>query len=251
MTQLGEGVAPGTVTTPPEKPGNLIILVRERTSREPVENINVQVSGAASGSGSTDKNGEFKFESKPTGAYQITLDQEQFEMQPNKSSASIDSGETTTIVVSVARVLTTVTLKRIHIQGLVPALWGDKSGLEYGHWWVVVDKAESYGWWPADAVSLGGTLAGVPGVLNTMRGTPGTATRDPHHRDPGDEEFNPRITSGKSAEAIKAAIRAFAAGFSTAYGTTWRWPLKHNCQSFQDEMMRVVGMSKSGSKKLK
>ena len=251
MTQLGEGVAPGIVTVPPEKPGNLIVRVLERTSKEAIENVEVQVSGAASGSGNTDKSGEFKFESKPAGAYQITISQAQFEMQPDKNSASIESGETTTIVISVARVLTTVTMKRIHIQGVVPALWGDKSGFEYGHWWVVVDKAESYGWWPADKVSLGGTLSGVPGVLNMMRGTPGTPTRDPHHHDPGDEEFNPRITNGKSAESIKVAIRGFAAGFSTAYGSTWRWPMKHNCHTFQEAMMSVVGMTKSGSKKIK
>jgi hypothetical protein len=90
-----------------------------------------------------------------------------------------------------------------------------------------------------------GTFTGVPGSLNgqgpRFRGTP---TRDPHHGDDAEEMFHPRVTSGKSAGAIKADVRSFASGYSGK----WSWPFGQNCHSFQKSLMSKCGLSRSGSK---
>jgi hypothetical protein len=213
--------------------------------------VKVTIAGASSGSATTDASGQCRFDAIKAGAYTVALAQDEFDMSPSESKATVEAEQTSQIKLRVRRVLTTVVMKRIHIQGLVRAAVGDKSQLEFGHWWVEVDGAQSYGWWPADHVSIGGTFRGVPGVVNRMKGTSGTATRDPHHGDPGDEEFSPRVLNGKSAAANKLMIGAFAGTFAAKFGSTWRWPLKYNCHSFQEQMMRDCGFTKSGSKKLK
>ena len=87
-------------------------------------------------------------------------------------------------------------------------------------------------------------------MLNEIKGAGGTATRYPHHGDPADEEFSPSVLNDKSAADIKKSIADFATGFSAKYGSTWRWPGKYNCHTFQEQMMKDVGLSKSNSKNL-
>ena len=55
----------------------------------------------------------------------------------------------------------------------------------------------------------------------------------------------------ESATDIKQSIRDFAKTYSDRYSTTWRWPGKYNCQTFQEQMMKDLGLSKSNSKNLK
>lgn len=257
MTQLGEGVAIGLLSPgpkPKQGPGNLQVTVTESSREEAVEGVKLTLSGPASASATTDAAGQCRFDGIAAGSYRITLAQDEFEMTPSQTKTAVEGDQTRLLPLRVKRVLATVVVKRIHMQGLLKAAIGDKSRLEYGHWWVEIDDAESYGWWPDGPVSMGGTLGGIPGVLNVFKGSPGTPTRDPHHGDPGDEEFSPRVLNGKSATANKQALRAFAAGFAAGfavkYGSIWRWPQKYNCHSFQEQMMSATGMSRNGSKKL-
>ena len=256
MTNLGEGVAIGTLpptkyAEEPRQPGNLVLTLKETSSGEVIKDVKVSIAGASSGEATTNAAGQCRFDGIAAGFYALTLTQDEFEMSPDRARFAIHPDQTLKLNIKVRRVLTTVVMKRIHVRGTLKAATGDKSELEYGHWWVEVDGSQSFGWWPASGVSIGGTFLGVPGVLNEMKGAGGTATRDPHHGDPGDEEFSPSVLNGKSAADIKKSIGDFASGFSGKYGSTWRWPGKYNCHNFQEQMMKDVGLSKSNSKNLK
>ncbi len=108
---------------------------------------------------------------------------------------------------------------------------------KYGHWWTELDGVESYGWWPKYPVGLKSTLFGTEGELNGVTSFGGTATRDPHHGDGTDQEFQPVIIDpAKSEDTAKAEIRSFA----NSYSGEWRWTFGagQNCHTFQTSMMR-------------
>lgn len=256
MTNLGEGIAIGTLPSTkyaeePRPPGNLVLTLKETSSGEAIKGVKVSIAGASSGEATTDAAGQCRFDGIAEGFYALTLTQDEFEMSPDRARFAIHPDQTLKLKIKVRRVLTTVVMKRIEMRGIFKAAKGDKSELEYGHWWVEVDGKQSFGWWPASMVSIGETFSGVPGVLNRSRGVGGSATRDPHHGDPADEEFSPSVLNGKSAADIKKSIADFSIGFSVKYGSTWRWPGKYNCHNFQEQMMKDVGLSKSNSKNLK
>lgn len=247
MTQVGEPVA--VSITPPAAPpqkGSLTVTIKEQSSGDPIEGVKVKLSGPGSGEAATDSSGKAQFSGLEPGTYDIALEQDEFELKPAKAAAPVTPGGSDTVEIKVQRVILTLTMKRIHIQGLLKAARGDKSELEYGHWWVEIDGAESYGWWPGGQVGLKGTFMGVPGALN---GVPhfagGSPTRDPHHGDTAEEMFHPRVKSGQAAAAIKTCVRGFAA----AYSGKWSWPWGQNCHSFQEAMMKHCKLHKGGSKK--
>jgi len=123
-----------------------------------------------------------------------------------------------------------------------------KIGDNYGHWWVEIYekgiyKGEkysritlkaSYGWWPADQVTLWETVRGVPGALNKGK------KFDPHARKDWvdknmDEAFHPVIT-GNDEEKLIQCIGDFA---RSAKGN-WSYPAHpgaDNCQTFQEKMI--------------
>jgi len=247
MTEIGEGVAVALASNEKPPPSSLTVIVRERSSEEPVEGVKVAISGPSSGNATTDAAGQVRFSGLPPGSYRVKLEQDEFELTPAQTATSTAPGEEAELELLVQRVLLTLVLKRIHLRGVMRAAVGDKSELEYGHWWIEIDGSESYGWWPAEGVSIGGTFRGVPGSLNGQgpryRGTP---TRDPHHGDPAEEMFHPRVLNGQAAAALKSCMRGFARGYSG----TWSWPWGQNCHSFQEDMMEHCGLSKSGSKKV-
>ncbi|MGH7674936.1 MAG: carboxypeptidase-like regulatory domain-containing protein [Gemmatimonadales bacterium] len=246
MTQIGEGVALAFDAEQTSAPGTLTVIVRERSSEEPVAGVTVALRGPSSGTATTDTGGQARFSGLTAGGYTVTLTQDEFELSPSHVAASVGSGEHAREELSIDRIIRTVVIKRIHLRGVVRAAVGDKSELEYGHWWIEMDGSESYGWWPAEGVSISGTFRGVPGSLNgqgpRFRGTP---TRDPHHGDRAEEMFHPRILNGQPAAGIKSCIRGFARG----YHGTWSWPWGQNCHSFQEDMMEHCGLSKAGGKK--
>ena len=250
MTQIGESVSIDIDVSDLSEPetGDLTVLVREQFSDEAVAGVKVTLSGASSGSGTTDAGGEAKFSGIAVGQYQIALAQDEFELAPDSAAAGVVAGEPQRVELAVRRVMLTLVVKRIHIRGILKAMRGDKSDLEYGHWWIEIDGAESYGWWPHLGVGPWETLRGVPGSLNgqgpQFRGTP---TRDPHHGDTAEEMFHPAVHSGKPAAAIKSSIRSFA----QSYSGKWSWPWGQNCHSFQEAMMEQVRLSKSGRKQVK
>ena len=114
-------------------------------------------------------------------------------------------------------------------------------GRSYGHWWIELDGVESYGWWPAEPVGLRRLLTGTAGVLNGV-GTAdgGTRTRDPNHGQLADHEFHPVLVVERSDDALREAIRAFAAGFVG----DWRWSTRvsMNCRLFQLALFDHVGL---------
>lgn len=128
---------------------------------------------------------------------------------------------------------------------------------EVGHWWIEIDGAESYGWWPtegvrdrpegfigdlqegADAFRI--AVVGVEGELNTPR-EGGTDTRDPHHGHTADEIIHPWTVNSSTDltdDEIREAIRRFARDYSGDYN----WHIGPNCHTFIQEMMRSVGLS--------
>jgi hypothetical protein len=247
VTQLGESVSVDlALLDAPPQPGALKLILTETSSSEPIAGVEVNLSGTSTASAETDDRGEVHFTGLAPGPYQATLEQAEFQMVPDEVPLSVTSGEEETAEIEVSRVMLTLTLKRIHIQGLWKAVRGDKNELEYGHWWIEIDGSESYGWWPAEGVGLWGTFTGVKGILNGQ--TPrfrGTATRDPHHGDEAEEMFHPTIRNGKPAGTIKSCIR----GFAHAYTGSWSWPWGQNCHSFQEALMGHCRLSKHGSKK--
>lgn len=247
MTQIGEAIAAFFgFGPPPSGPGSLTVIVKERSSEEAIEQVKVSISGTSSASATTDSAGQAVFSGLPAGTYRVQVEQPEFEMSPAVSTVAVEAGGQERLELEVRRVMLTLLIKRIHIAGLWKAAGGDKSDIEYGHWWIEIDGSESYGWWPGAQVTISGTFKGVPGALN---GVPyfsaGTGTTDPHHGDPAEEMFHPAVRSGQPAATIKDCIRSFA----KSYSGTWSWPWGQNCHSFQEAMMEHCKLSKSGSKK--
>jgi hypothetical protein len=126
------------------------------------------------------------------------------------------------------REVKSVRFKRIHIQ---PGA-SDKAG----HWWFEIGDAnavdsESYGWWPASALSsLTECFKGVPGQLNDG-GSIATLQRDPHHGEDADEEFSPLVDDERSDKEVADCLRVFA----KRYKGSWQWFVGwgKNCHSFQ------------------
>jgi hypothetical protein len=246
--EIGEPVSVdvnASVETAPTT-GDLVVIVTERTSEEPIMRVKVTIAGPSSGEAMTDDKGEARFSGIPEGSYSVKLSQKEFEMTPDELTIAVAAGSEQALSAAVKRVMITLVIKRIHIQGLLKAARGDKSDLEYGHWWIEIDGRQSYGWWPANPVGMWDTFTGTPGVLNGQGYYNGSPTRDPKHTTDAEEMFHPCVLSGQSAIAIKAAIRAFATGYSGS----WSWPWGQNCHSFQEAMMERCHLTKSGSKKV-
>lgn len=64
---------------------------------------------------------------------------------------------------------------------------------------------------------------------------------DPHHLDPAQHAFHPRLVMRKSDRQVRKEIRAFAHAFSGG----WRWstkPTTNECRSFQLLLLDAVGL---------
>ncbi len=138
-----------------------------------------------------------------------------------------------------------ITMKRKHIH-----LAGDE---KFGHWWFEIGDAidsgsESYGWWPEHPVGLAAAIHGVPGELNGQTSFRGTLTRDPHHGDEAEEEFQPLVAASdpRTDDQIADCLR----GFARSYAGEWRWAFGYgqNCHSFQGQAMRHCGLRKRAPK---
>jgi hypothetical protein len=119
---------------------------------------------------------------------------------------------------------------------------------KYGHWWTETILGESYGWWPkyhlpASFNGLWSTITGVEGELNGQTSFGGTQTRDPHHGDPADETFNPRLKKDSKYKNGFDAIRGIQQ-FAQNYSGSWSWPIGQNCHTFQEQMMFELGIEK-------
>lgn len=239
MTQIGEGIAALFGFGGPVEPGSLEVTVVERKSGEPVAGVGITLRGPTGVCSVTGTDGKVRFPELDPGPYWVQASQEQFLTQHGTDSIIVESGEPAALSLRVKRIIQTVTVKRIHIKDLYKALLGDKQGADYGHWWIDIDGTESYGWWPSVGVPGLHALMGVPGQLNGMLLAPGSPTRDLHHDDDGDEEFNPVVINGDSAAVIKECIRTFAAGYSGG----WSWPFGQNCHSFQQELMEHCSLA--------
>lgn len=249
--ELGEAIETFFGLDPADdtRPGDLSIVLCERDSGEAIEGVTVKIEGPTATEAVTDASGSAEFRGVPPGVYTVWLRQDGFSMTPDNLVVSVAPGAVTTLDPRVERVILAVTIKRLHIKGLWDfkgAVKGTKkANMDYGHWWTEVDGLESYGWWPAALVGPWDTVWGVPGVLNAlaMPHYGGTATLDPHHGDTADEEFCPRVMSGKPAASIKAEIRAFAWSFRGA----WEWPLGPNCHTFQEDLMQHCKLTANGA----
>jgi hypothetical protein len=124
------------------------------------------------------------------------------------------------------------------------------------HWWIEIDEAESYGWWPvreptsdSDAAWNYGVV-GVPGELNAVSrpSMGGTATLDPHHGDSAPESFHP-YTSDRSDSLMDDEIRGQIRSFAHRFSGDYRIIGGPNCHTFISDLMQSVGLSmgRSGS----
>jgi hypothetical protein len=113
----------------------------------------------------------------------------------------------------------------------------------YGHWWIEIDDAESYGWWPAPVpVRLGAFLFGSGGALNGVNVSASTPFRDPHHGDSSHYSFNPTLVVRRSDWQVRRQLRAYARSFA---GSGWRWTSRRpsaNCRSFQLALLDAAGL---------
>jgi hypothetical protein len=132
---------------------------------------------------------------------------------------------------------------------------GKKPEDAYGHWWTEIGDligdndwkpVESYGWWPSQTrMSIGKTLEGVPGVVNSTKHD-GNATEDPHHGDPAKTEFHPvmEVDANADYEAVRSEvigkIRTFVKGFKGSWN--WRFGWGKNCHTFQQRLKSAVGL---------
>ncbi len=107
------------------------------------------------------------------------------------------------------------------------------AGRSYGHWWVELDGAESYGWWPGRSpLRTRDLLLGSPGALNGVGpALGGSPPRDPYHGLPGDYEFHPVLVAERTDAEVRHAMRRFA----MAFRGEWRWSTRPamNCRLFQ------------------
>ncbi|MEL6105102.1 MAG: hypothetical protein AAFU85_03665 [Planctomycetota bacterium] len=134
------------------------------------------------------------------------------------------------------RAIKSVIIKRIHID---PERRDERGHPDQaGHWWFEIhpgDSApeESYGWYPAERVTLQSCFLGVDGLLN------GGYMRDPHHGEESpDEQFCPHVAADdkRTETQIHDCLREFAKNYSGK----WQWFLGwgKNCHTFQRAAMR-------------
>ncbi|HVF51077.1 MAG TPA: hypothetical protein VNA19_13365 [Pyrinomonadaceae bacterium] len=134
------------------------------------------------------------------------------------------------------RSVKSIMMKRKHMD-----LFGED---QYGHWWMEIDGKESYGWWPKGPVGIKETFGGTDGELNGQSNFGGSATQDPHHGDPADEQFNPMTSDGdcRTDAEINNCLRSFA----KSYSGEWRWTFGRgqNCHTFQESAMEHCKLKK-------
>ena len=111
MTQIGEKVAIDVNAPEQTTPGSLEITIVERSSRQAVEGVEVELQGPSPGSSTTDSNGQVSFPGLDPGIYTFDLSQDEFEMTPSSRTTLIGDGEDETVTVRIKRVLTTVVMK--------------------------------------------------------------------------------------------------------------------------------------------
>lgn len=97
-------------------------------------------------------------------------------------------------------------------------------------------------WYNARESTFGQTLRGVEGELNGQTSFGGTPTKDPHHGDTGDEEYQPVLDDCRQDATIKAKARTFAASYSG--GWSWRFEGGNHCHTFQKKMMADCDLQK-------
>lgn len=133
------------------------------------------------------------------------------------------------------RVLSWVTVKRCR-----PSL-----GRTYGHWWIELDDAESYGWWPGSRpAGLRALIVGTTGVLNAGNHAGRHRPIDPRHGDDADHAFHPVLSVRRSDWQVRRDLRVFATTFSGG----WRWSLRRpsaNCRSFQLALLSAAGLGEA------
>ena len=151
-----------------------------------------------------------------------------FQLQSNPATAPVQQKSSGT-----GTAMPSIVLKRKHIH------LGQED--KYGHWWVELNKRQSYGWWPKYGVGLKDTLLGTEGELNGQTSFGGSANRDPHHGDPADEELGVECTDPTKTEAdVTRDIISFAKGYSGE----WRWTFGfgQNCHTFQKSMLAATSL---------
>lgn len=88
----------------------------------------------------------------------------------------------------------------------------------------------------------GQTARGVEGELNGQTSFGGTATKDPHHSDSGDEQYQPiRFDCFELSE-----IRDCISSFSKSYSGEWSWFIEsgNHCHTFQKKLMKNCKLEK-------
>lgn len=90
--------------------------------------------------------------------------------------------------------------------------------------------------------SLAQTLVGVEGELNGQTTFGGTATRDPHHLDSGDEQYHPVRNDCFDLTTITSCIYAFASSYQG--GWSWRFEGGNHCHTFQKKLMSHCDLTK-------
>lgn len=107
---------------------------------------------------------------------------------------------------------------------------------KYGHWWAEINGSKSYGWWPKYHVGFKETLFGTEGELNGQTSFGGSPTRDPHHGDTAEEQFNVICTDPTKTEPV---VVSEMESFANSYHGEWRWTFGwgQNCHTFQEAML--------------
>ncbi len=125
------------------------------------------------------------------------------------------------------------------------------NGRGIDHWWIEIDRSESYGWWPSGDASdvdysdyIDGSLTGILNATNRTD-NPGTPTRDPYHGEGAITTFHPVMDDFSlmqgfnrdrvmSDDEIRLAIRDYAVNFAGDYNLL----SGPSCHTFISDLMR-------------
>lgn len=237
-----------------------------------VKEILVRLTGGGKTySATTNQAGIATIPSVPCGAYQISLLQDQFEIENlAEKTITVASGKKsgTEFELEIRRKLLTVEMLRLPTLYLDGALAGMGKAVDvdqdpYGHHWIKIYKdriaarlerpMESYGWWPIEGASADRLWGGVKGSLNGYPIHSATPNQDPYHTaylrndKKLEETFFPFVTNGHTADEYKALIRAKAASYAAVSGGIWSWRGNsggYHCKTFQTFLMREVRLWK-------
>jgi len=94
--------APAAPVVAPCAAGSLGVTVRERTSRSPIQGATVRVAGPPDFTGTTDEQGQVRFEDIPAQMYMVSAERRGFVPDPGTAHATVQ-GNTTTVVEVILR----------------------------------------------------------------------------------------------------------------------------------------------------